>query len=206
MKPNILHLFIPLVFLLIFSTTIKTYAHCDGIDGPVVSAAKKALETGNVNYVLIWVKKSNENLIQEAFNKTLKVRALGDDARELADTYFFETLVRIHRAGEGEPYTGLKPAGRDLGPVIPAADRAIKEGSFLRLKEVFAQKQIETKGLEKNFDDVVSKKNYETDNVEAGRSYVQSYVEFLHKAEHMYGKKDSHDEKETESSIQDEHD
>jgi hypothetical protein len=28
-------------------------AHCDGLDGPVVMAARKALETGNVNLVLI---------------------------------------------------------------------------------------------------------------------------------------------------------
>ena len=44
--------------------------------------------------------------------------------------YFFETLVRIHRAGEGEPYTGMKPAGRDLGPAVPAADKAIVDGKL----------------------------------------------------------------------------
>ena len=27
-------------------------AHCDGLDGPVVTAARKALESGNVNLVL----------------------------------------------------------------------------------------------------------------------------------------------------------
>ena len=53
------------------------------------------------------------------------------EARELADRYFFETLVRIHRAGEGAPYTGLKPAGRDLGPAVPAA---VRHGFFDRLR------------------------------------------------------------------------
>ena len=37
--------------------------------------------------------------------------------------------MRIHRAGEGAPFTGLKPAGLDLGPAVPAADRALEEGS-----------------------------------------------------------------------------
>jgi hypothetical protein len=55
--------------------------------------------------------------------------ATNPDAQELVDLYFFETVVRIHRAGEGEPYTGLKSAGPDLGPAIPAADKAIEDGS-----------------------------------------------------------------------------
>ena len=99
------------------------------MDGPVVQAARKALETGEVKLVLIWVQKQDEGDIKEAFQKTLTVRKLGAAAKELADRYFFETLVRIHRAGEGAPYTGLKPAGRDLGPAIPAADEAIEDAS-----------------------------------------------------------------------------
>jgi hypothetical protein len=35
---------------------------CDGMDGPVVKAAKRALETGNVNLVLICVQKQDEGL------------------------------------------------------------------------------------------------------------------------------------------------
>ena len=100
----------------------KIFAHCDGMDGPVIQAARKALETGNVNPVLMWVLKDHEGEIKNAFQKTLAVRKLNPPAKELADMYFFETLVRIHRAGEGEPYTGLKPAGRALDPAIPAAD------------------------------------------------------------------------------------
>src|ERR1051326_7561606 len=108
----------------------QAIAHCDGLDGPVVKAAQKALESGNVNPVLIWVLKKDEGEIKKAFQKTLAVRKLNPQAKELADMYFFETLVRIHRAGEGEPYTGLKPAGRDLEPAIPAADKAIESGKF----------------------------------------------------------------------------
>jgi hypothetical protein len=46
--------------------------------------------------------------------------------REVADRYFFETVVRLHRAGEGAPFTGLKPAGLDVGPIIPVAEKAIE--------------------------------------------------------------------------------
>jgi hypothetical protein len=43
--------------------------------------------------------------------------------------YFFETRVCVHREGEGAAYTGLKPAGLDLGPDIPAADKALESGN-----------------------------------------------------------------------------
>lgn len=103
--------------------------HCDSLDGPVVTAAKKALEAGNVDIVLPYVPKDGEVEVRRLFEKTMQVRSDDTVAREIAEMYFFETVVRIHRAGEGAPYTGLKPAGLDVGPVIPAAERAIETGS-----------------------------------------------------------------------------
>ena len=104
-------------------------AHCDGLDGPVVAAAQKALESGDPNPVLIWVQPKDEAEVRRAFAEAVTVRKLNSQARDLADRSFFETLVRVHRAGEGAPYTGLKPAGRDLGPAIPMADKAVASGS-----------------------------------------------------------------------------
>lgn len=122
-------LFTAFLVILGIVVTAPVSAHCDTMDGPVVKAAQEALETGNVNLVLIWVQEKDEAQIKEAFNNTIAVRKLSPEAKELADMYFFETLVRVHRAGEGAPYTGLKPAGLDLGPAIPAADEALKTGS-----------------------------------------------------------------------------
>ena len=110
-------------------TPVRALAHCDGLDGPVVKAAQRALETRNPAFALIWVQEKDEREIQTAFDQTLAVRELSPQAKELADRFFFETLVRLHRAGEGTSFTGLKPAGRDLGPAIPAADEAIRVGS-----------------------------------------------------------------------------
>lgn len=162
----------------------RVFAHCDGMDGPVVKAAKKALETGNVNLVLNWVQQKDETEITKAFQKTLAVRKLNPDAKELADMYFFETLVRVHRAGEGAPYTGLKPAGRDLGPAIPAADRAIEDGVGEPLVKLLTG--VVQDGLHGLFHEVVAKKNFTKDDVEGGREYVKTYVEFVHYVERIY--------------------
>lgn len=102
--------------------------HCDTLDGPVVTEARKALETGNVKLILPYVPKEGEAEVTRAFEQVIKLRK-DPAARELADMYFFETVVRIHRMGEGAPYTGLKPAGLSEGPVIPVAEKAIATGS-----------------------------------------------------------------------------
>jgi hypothetical protein len=162
----------------------KAFSHCDGMDGPVVTAAKKALETGDVSFVLIWVQKKDEGEIRNAFQKTLAVRKLSPQAKELGDMYFFETLVRIHRAGEGEPYTGIKPAGRDLGPAIPAGDKSIADGKLEPLYKLLADAMHD--GLHEKFEKVMKKKNFKKENVDAGREYVEAYVTFIHYVEILY--------------------
>jgi hypothetical protein len=159
-------------------------AHCDGMDGPVVRAARKTLETGDLTHVLIWVGENDEVEVRRAFDKAMAVRKLERDARQLADLYFFETVVRLHRLGEGAPYTGLKPPGRDLGPAIPAADRAIESGSAERLQELLA-KALRA-GVQERFGRVLARKNFPAGDVKAGREFVKAYVEFLHYAEGAY--------------------
>ncbi len=173
-----------ILLLIVVACSNDVFAHCDGMDGPVVSAAKQALETGNVNPVLIWVSKKDEPEIRKAFQKTLAVRKLDPDAKELADMYFFETLVRIHRAGEGEPYTGIQPAGRDLGPAIPAADKAIAEGKLEPLYKLLTDKVHEN--LHQRFQEVMKKKDFQKNDAGAGREFVEAYVPFIHYVEAVY--------------------
>ena len=159
-------------------------AHCDGLDGPVVSAAQRALQTGNVNLVLIWVRAQDADEIKKAFQDTVAMRKLSPQAQAFADRSFFETLVRIHRAGENAPYTGLKPAGRDLGPAIPAADKAIESGSESALIQLVTEKVHD--GLRTHFQEVLEKKNFAPDDVAAGREFIEAYVTYIHYVERLY--------------------
>lgn len=162
----------------------RVSAHCDGLDGPVVKAAQAALTSGDVNLVLIWVQKDAEAEIRRAFDLARETRKLGPSAKELADTYFFETLVRVHRAGEGAAFTGLKPAGQDLGPAIPAADRALVSQDVTPLMTLLVDRM--RTGLSARYEDVMAAKNFNPQNVEAGREYVRKYVEFIHFVEGMF--------------------
>jgi hypothetical protein len=159
-------------------------AHCDGLDGPVVAAARNALDSANPDPVLIWVQPRDEAEIRTAFTQALDVRKLGPSAKAMADTYFYETLVRLHRAGEGAPYTGLKPAGRDLGPAIPLADKAVVSGSDRELTAFIAKSTSD--GLHAQFATLHSKRNFRPDDLAAGRAYVASYVTFVHYVEGLH--------------------
>jgi hypothetical protein len=157
--------------------------HCDTLDGPVVADAKTALQKRDVTPVLKWVKAGDEKEIRESFAKTLKVRVLGDDARDIADRHFFETLVRVHRAGEGVAYTGLKAAGT-IDPGIAEADKALDTGSADQLAADLGQRVAA--GLRERFAKVVAAKRHADETVEAGRAYVAAYVEYVHFVEAVH--------------------
>jgi len=164
--------------------SLPAAAHCDTLDGPVVAAARKALDAGNVSLVLLWVQKKDEADVRRHFDRTLTVRKLNAQARELADLYFFETLVRIHRAGEGAGYTGLKPAGR-IEPPIAAADRSLESSKLQEVAQLIAKRMEQ--GLHRNFEAVMSRKNYSPNDLAAGRAFAHAYVEYTHYVERLYG-------------------
>lgn len=165
-------------------TTEPAFSHCDSMEGPVVNASQKALETGNIKYALVWVRAEDEQEIKTIFNKVNKVRTLNVDAKQLADMYFFETVVRVHRMGEGVGYTGLKPVGYTPEEGIEAVDIAIEKKSVDDiLQRLDASKHEEIKHY---FSDLQSKRNYDVDDLIAGRSYVAAYVYFIHYIEELY--------------------
>jgi hypothetical protein len=178
MKKLILSLILLTGFILTFKTS---FAHCDTKDGPVVAAAIKAIEQNNINYALIWIQPAYEKELREALESVIKVRVLSPEAEKLADNYFYETLVRIHRSGEGMPYTGVKPAGTPIDEKILAADKSIAVGNLSSLNSLVPKARKAE--LKKRFDKVISLKQYDINNVQAGREYVEAYVQFFHFAE-----------------------
>lgn len=157
-------------------------AHCDTLDGPVVNTARMALEKGDVTPVLKWVRKGDEAGIEDLFNKSLVVRKKGKEAKELADRYFFETLVRIHRAGEGAPYTGLKSEPAE--PIIQAADKSLETGSVDGLVKLVTD--ASTAGIRERFAKVKEAKKHADESVKEGREFVEAYVNFTHYVERLH--------------------
>lgn len=168
---------------------IRARAHCDTMDGPTVADGRQALESGNVNHALKWIGERHEDELVSTFELSRKVRGLGDEARELADRHFLETLVRLHRAGEGEPYTGIEPAGVPIDDAVAAADLCVATGSMAPLEGLFPEDDLDE--LRRRFDRVLATKDFDVDDVAAGRAFIAAYVAFFHLAE---GEEHGHDQ------------
>ena len=172
------------IVLLTLAYAGNASAHCDTLDGPVVATARTALDKGDVTPLMKWVRPEEEKEIRGAFQKTLAVRTNGSEAKELADMYFFETLVRIHRAGEGAPYTGLKP-GEAIDPAVALADKALENGNVDKLVNVLTGAMAN--GIRERFAKAYENQKHADDNIEAGREFVESYVLFTHYVEGLHG-------------------
>ncbi len=177
-----MHLGVLLLSGLFFVIPAQANAHCDTMEGPVVSTARMALEKGDVTPVLKWVRKEHEDEIKDQFKKTLAARKQGKESKELADRYFFETLVRIHRAGEGAPYTGLKSEPAE--PIIQAADKAIDSGSADQLAKHVSE--AVAGGIRERFNRVKEAKKHADESTEKGREFVEAYVVFTHYVERLH--------------------
>ncbi len=165
-------------------------AHCDTIRGPVVTSARAALDARDVNLVLAWVRPADEAVIRHAFQETLTVRTLGPEAKALADRYFFETLVRVHRAGEGAPYTGLSESEPE--PIIVATDRALENGTADEVeRHLVASVRA---GLAERFARARAARRFSQGDVAAGRAYVATYVPLTHWVEGVAAAAEAKDE------------
>lgn len=155
-------------------------AHCDTMDGPVVQDARTALDTKDVTPVLKWIQVKDEKVVKDAFKKALA--AQGKKQQQTVEKKFFESLVRVHRAGEGAPFTGLKPAG-EVEPVIAEADKALAEGSPDGLVKMITD--TVSQGIRQRYEKVAEALKQKDESVQKGREYVGAYVEYTHYVERL---------------------
>ena len=160
----------------------SAFAHCDTTSGPVIPEAKAALEKGDVTPILKWVKKENEAEVKAAFTKAVAVRSKGPEAKELADQYFLETIVRLHRAGEGAPYTGIKD--EPIDPIAAMADKALANGSADEMIKKISGHMAAA--INERFTKALEAKKNKEKSVEAGRQFVEAYVIYMHYVEGIH--------------------
>ena len=170
-----------IVTLLAALKPVTVQAHCDTAEGPAVKDGRKALETGNINYALKWIPADGEAEMRDVFEKALKVRTLGPEAAELADRLFLETMVRIHRMGEGVGFTGIQAVGTQIDPVVKAADEAVALDSDTDLLPMVPEERRAE--LDKRFQAALAIKDFDVDDVAAARRYIAAYVTFFKYAE-----------------------
>jgi hypothetical protein len=117
----------------------------------VAAAAHQALEKKDIKLILPYVQPDAETELTAAFKQALEVRKTGGTAKELADRYFIETAIRLHRTGEGAPYTGVTDEATPR--VILVADKAMASGSMDELYKLLDQEM--RKGIEQKYQAVL---------------------------------------------------
>jgi len=155
-------------------------AHCDTLDGPVIQDAHKALEAKDITPVLKWVKAKDEKAVKAAFNKALAAKGANAEA---AHNKFFATLVKIHRAGEGAPFTGLKPAGA-VEPAVAEADKALASGSADALVKLVTDDV--SAGIKTRYEHAATTYRHKDESVAQGREFVEAYVAYTHYVERLH--------------------
>jgi len=158
-------------------------AHCDTLDGPVAKDAQQALAKGDITPVLKWVKGNDEQKIRKSFAMAQAAAGKGGNKRAAAEHHFLETLVKVHRAGEGAPFTGLKPAGT-VEPAVAEADRALASGSPEALERMVAD--AVSAGIHVRFARVAEAARHKDESVDEGRKFVDAYVEYTHYVERLH--------------------
>lgn len=156
-------------------------AHCDTLDGPVIQDARKALDTKDVTPVLKWVSDKDEKVIRNSFTRALSAR--GKKSADTEENHFFATLIKIHRAGEGASFTGLKPAGQ-IEPSIIEADKALASGSSDALVKMITDDVAA--GIRTRHAHVVETYKHKDESVEKGREFVKAYVDYTHYVERIH--------------------
>lgn len=162
--------------------TSNAFSHCDTAGGPVISEARTALESDDPTPILKWIKANHEPEVRAAFEKAMAVRTKGPRAQELADAYFIETLVRLHRTGEGAPYTGIKD--EPVEPIIALADKALADGSPDDLIKKMTGHMAQA--VREKFQRVAEAQKHKDESVEAGREFVEAYVIYTHYVEGIH--------------------
>lgn len=168
-----------------YLTTLRAMPpHCDTLDGPLVLAAIRALEDNNVNIILPWAPKEAEEEITNAFNLSTKIRNNDNITKKVADRWFFETVVRLHREGEGAHFTGLKPEGLDTGPVIPLTEECYELKDTKKVIE-YLQQTVQL-DIEKRFNRVIDTSNYDVNDVTAGREHINALLDYMTHSHKLY--------------------
>lgn len=79
------------------------------------------------------------------------------------------------------PFDGLKPYGTPIDEKVKAADKSIEVGNLSPMEGLIEKKKMPE--LKERFERVMALKNFDVNNVEAGREYIEAYVMFFKFAE-----------------------
>ena len=145
--------------------------------GPVLSAAKRALETGNADYILIWIPEESENTLKNLLEKVCCEINIHKNACDDIVDWYFNTVNRLHTVYCGPHNLNLSTKAHAEKKIIYLAERACKSGNYQDITSVI--QDTPDGEMRQRFNDVIKKRNYRAENIAAGRVYVSAFTDFI---------------------------
>jgi hypothetical protein len=146
-------------------------------NGPVMRAAKMALETGNADHILIWVPEESENTLKNLLEKTCCERTTQRKARNHSIEWYLQTINRLHSEYYRPHDLNISTKTPEERKTILLVERACETGNFDEIATVMQITSDEE--IRQRFNDVLNKSNYDMDNIAAGRAYVSAFTDFI---------------------------
>ena len=148
----------------------------DEMQEPVEKAAKMALETGNVNYILIWLPEESENTLKNLLEKTRCVRSSRMNMQNQVYDWYFATVNRFFNANRYPDYLTTQFGGLAEKPLVLKVDKAIESGDFEEIRDIIPV--THEADAKQRFQHIMDMRNYPVNNIAAGRAYVSAFFDF----------------------------
>ena len=146
-------------------------------NGPVMSAAKRALDTGKAHYILIWIPEESENTLKNLLEKVCCERNIRRDAHDHIVDWYFETINRLHSVNYGPHNLNISTKAPEEKEIVFLVERACESGNFKEITTVIPDTPAGE--IRQRFNDVMKKRNYGVENIAAGRVYVSAFTDLI---------------------------
>lgn len=140
-------------------------------------AAERALETGNANHILIWIPEESERTLRNLLERACCERRIQKDANNPVIRWYFNTIRHLHAAYCGHQNLDISTKTPEERKIISIAERACESGNF---DEITTVVQNASWGeMRQRFQDLMKIRQYDAENIAAGRAYVSAFIAFI---------------------------
>lgn len=146
-------------------------------NGPGMDAAKKALETGKAHHILIWIPEELKSTLKNFLEKACCERNTRKNVHGHAVDWHFQTIHRLQSLYYGPHNLNITTKEPEEKAIILLVERACEGGNFEEITTVIPD--TPTGDMPQRFNDVMKKKNYDVENIAAGRVYVSAFTDFI---------------------------
>jgi hypothetical protein len=144
--------------------------------GLLMRAARRALETGNADHILIWVPAGSENTLKNLHEKACCEHTIRTGRKNPAADWYYRKACCFHASWCGPHDLDSAAKTPEGKKIISLVEQACESGSLAEITMVMPATAREK--LQQQFDDLRQKQTFSPEDICAGRRYVEALSGF----------------------------